>query len=201
MTYDLGNCLILNLKTFANFSFFINGTTVYEDRIADLCYQILIGLRVMHDYLGMVHRDIKPANILVSNTREVDRSKPFGISYLICDFGLAAPTNEPRAAAGSISYMAPELLRIYHTTQKEAVVDKSDIWSFGSTIVELFRGPTETIGTVGTCLKNPKMMARDISASQYLRHFLKVCLRDDFHSRPTASELLEHRFIKSHGFT
>ena len=59
--------------------------------------------------LSVVHRDIKPANILVNR---VEPTMKFEVA--ICDFGFADFTDGTYLSqyqAGTIGFMAPELLR------------------------------------------------------------------------------------------
>lgn len=71
---------------------------------------------------GLVHRDIKPANVLL-------RRGPDAISAYLGDFGIARTAADPHrtggAAAGTPSYMAPEL----HTGGTAGVA--SDVYSLG----------------------------------------------------------------------
>jgi hypothetical protein len=68
--------------------------------------QLAQGLRALHE-AGFVHRDIKPSNVLVEATGKV----------VIVDFGLASPLSYAESgtlsadAAGTVGYVAPELLQ------------------------------------------------------------------------------------------
>lgn len=93
-------------------------------QIAKLATQIAGALRYAHKQ-GTLHRDIKPANLLI------DRS---GKAW-IADFGLAlgrerAMSEQSGPMAGTLRYMAPEQL-------DGAVNERTDLYSFGSTLFEL----------------------------------------------------------------
>lgn len=73
---------------------------------------------------GYVHRDIKPANILLN-----------GQHTKLSDFGLCAATVGGAASgAGTLVYVAPEVLSTGVTTVK------SDVYSLGVTLYELING-------------------------------------------------------------
>jgi serine/threonine-protein kinase/endoribonuclease IRE1 len=82
--------------------------------------QIAAGLRHLHA-LKIVHRDIKPQNILISAAAKGVRGRHGGHRMLISDFGLCRrlevdqtsflPTMHGNAAAGTVGWRAPEILR------------------------------------------------------------------------------------------
>ena len=76
---------------------------------------------------GVLHRDVKPANIVL------DGDEPF-----LVDFGLAlaaaTPEGARRRAAGTLLYMAPEILA------GEGTDDRSDVYSLGVVLFELAAG-------------------------------------------------------------
>jgi len=87
--------------------------------------QLLSGLGDLHD-LGIVHRDIKPENLLCTGDGTLK----------IADFGWCAELcSAPSSLAGTLQYMAPEVL-LCHSAQTEAV----DVWSAGVTILQLLTG-------------------------------------------------------------
>jgi len=90
--------------------------------------QIAQGLAQAHKH-GIVHRDIKPANVMITNDGLVK----------IVDFGLAKLVGTTRVTKagttmGTPLYMSPEQI-------KGGEVDhRSDIWSFGVVLYEMFAG-------------------------------------------------------------
>ena len=78
---------------------------------------------------AIIHRDLKPDNIIYNET---------GGEVALIDFGLANkyikdPNHKDSEFVGTIQYMAPELLN------KESMNhNKSDLWSLGIIIYELF---------------------------------------------------------------
>jgi len=91
-----------------------------EDQSRQVIYNVLSALKYLHS-VGIVHRDLKPENLLL-----VKAGEPTDI--VITDFGLskfAAPHEAMKAACGTLSYVAPEVLRM------EGYGKEVDLWSCG----------------------------------------------------------------------
>ncbi|HRE91922.1 MAG TPA: serine/threonine-protein kinase, partial [Myxococcota bacterium] len=73
--------------------------------------------------VGIAHRDLKPANIIVAEGHP-----------RIIDFGLAAPRDEQGQAAGTLAYMAPEVLAGAPSDHR------ADIYALGVILYELLTG-------------------------------------------------------------
>jgi len=98
------------------------------DEAIRIALQAAEGLQKAHKN-GVVHRDIKSANIMVT---EEGQAK-------IMDFGLARMTGgtlitKEGMAMGTIAYMSPEQAR------GEEVDHRTDIWSLGVVLYEMFGG-------------------------------------------------------------
>jgi serine/threonine protein kinase len=87
---------------------------------------------------GVLHRDIKPANILIN---------PYGRPFL-ADFNIALDPHRRHGTrdatfGGTLSYMAPEHLDAFNPeepTTADAVDARSDVFSLGVVLTELFIG-------------------------------------------------------------
>jgi serine/threonine-protein kinase len=97
-----------------------------SDKGLEIARQLCAGLAAAHAK-GVLHRDLKPANIMLDGRGQV----------VVMDFGLAAFVDQVTGAdvrSGTPAYMAPEQL-----TGKE-VTEKSDIYSLGLVLYEIFTG-------------------------------------------------------------
>ena len=94
----------------------------------NIAIQTARGLQSAHES-GIIHRDIKPGNIMLTVRGEVK----------IVDFGLAKLAGQSRltqsgSTVGTAAYMSPEQIN------NETVDHRSDIFSFGLLLYELFTG-------------------------------------------------------------
>ncbi|CAE7214908.1 CUV [Symbiodinium pilosum] len=95
-----------------------------ENEVRQIARQLMLGLRYVHQ-LGFIHRDIKPDNLLCSSD---------GL-LRIADFGWCCLQKDaPTCLAGTLQYMAPEVL----ANEKQTV--KADVWSAGLTLHQLMIG-------------------------------------------------------------
>ena len=104
------------------------------DETLRIALQVAQGLQMAHKK-GVVHRDIKSANIMVTEDNQAK----------IMDFGLARMTGgtlitQEGTAMGTIAYMSPE------QAQGEEVDHRTDIWSFGVVLYEMFGGQLPFMG-------------------------------------------------------
>jgi len=157
-----------------------------EQLIASYTAQILQGLKYLHGE-GIIHRDIKGDNILITKDGMVK----------LADFGTAKledAEKKTQTVVGTPYWMAPEVIEM------SACGPTSDIWSVGCTVIELLTGapPYFELGPMSALFnivedRHPPLPEK---MSDDLRSFLKVCFKKDPRQRPTAAELLEHKWLK-----
>lgn len=160
-----------------------------EPVVENYARQILSGLVYLHGR-DIVHRDLKGGNCLI---------QPNG-TLKLADFGTAkhimASTGVDAVGSlkGTVFWMAPELIR------QQAVTTRSDIWSFGCTVIEMLTGyppfshmeqmpALYHIATIKSAPPYPQ------GVSQGCRSFLDCCFQLDPEKRSTAAELLAHPYL------
>lgn len=112
--------------------------------ILDIAIQIARGLEAAHAS-GVIHQDIKPGNILIS-TSGIAKITDFGLSraHEILETApldlnlLQEPRTEPTVSRG---IMTPSYCSI-EQKERRSLDHRTDIWSYGLTILTMFTGPT-----------------------------------------------------------
>ncbi|KAJ4868360.1 mitogen-activated protein kinase kinase kinase 5 [Raphanus sativus] len=169
------------------------GGTMTESVVRNFTRHILSGLAYLHSK-KTVHRDIKGANLLVDASGVVK----------LADFGMAKHLTGQRAdlsLKGSPYWMAPELMQA--VMQKDSNPDLAfaiDIWSLGCTIIEMFTGKPpwsefEGAAAMFKVMRDSPPVPESMSPEG--KEFLRLCFQRNPAERPTASMLLEHRFLKN----
>ncbi|EWC43401.1 hypothetical protein DRE_07700 [Drechslerella stenobrocha 248] len=140
----------------------------------------------------MVHRDIKAANILVDQHGAV-KIADFGVSARLGDYSSLCTT-----FVGTPLWMAPEIIET-HIQKKNGYNEKVDIWSLAITAIELAQGePPYANSSAGQALltipsTEPPTVTDDFS--QTFRDFLSFSLVINPDYRPSAKQVLDHKFI------
>ena len=147
----------------------------------DIIIQILKALSYAHQN-NVIHRDIKPENILIDNNGNVK----------ILDFGIAQfyeekieLTNQTTSGTvmGTYNYMSPE-----QRESSENVTERSDLYSVGVVMYEMFTGKIPT-GVF------PEPIRLNDEIEPELNKLTLGCLNQDPELRPRSAELLKNDLL------
>jgi hypothetical protein len=150
------------------------------DKGLEIARQLCAGLAAAHEY-GVLHRDLKPANIMLDGRGKVR----------ITDFGLAAFAEDIAAEeirSGTPAYMAPE------QTAGQEVTIKSDLYSLGLVLFEVFTGKraTDTV-TPGDLHRSPSRSpssptsSREPALDPVVERVILRCLEKNPEKRPSSA--------------
>ncbi|XP_065438244.1 serine/threonine-protein kinase 3 isoform X6 [Chrysemys picta bellii] len=161
-----------------------------EDEIATILKSTLKGLEYLH-FMRKIHRDIKAGNILL-NTEGHAKLADFGVAGQLTDTMAKRNT-----VIGTPFWMAPEVI------QEIGYNCVADIWSLGITSIEMAEGkppyadihPMRAIFMIPT--NPPPTFRKPELWSDEFTDFVKKCLVKNPEQRATATQLLQHTFIKN----
>ena len=115
-----------NLKSFID-KHRNNNTLINENILKNIIRQMCLGIKEIHNK-KIIHRDLKPENIFMNENMEI-KIGYFGISKQLNSYKTHILTVNK---AGFNYYIAPEII------YKGIYNEKSDLWSLGCIIYELF---------------------------------------------------------------
>jgi predicted Ser/Thr protein kinase len=150
------------------------------DKAVEIARQLCAGLHAIHQ-AGVLHRDLKPANAIIDG-RGRARITDFGIA------GLESELKDGAGIAGTPAYMSPEQI-----TGKE-VTTKSDIYSLGLVLYEIFTGRQAfEADTINELIRkhqtatptNPSEHVKDIDP--LVEQIIFRCLEKDPRARPASA--------------
>ena len=170
-----------------------------EAQIAYLCGETLKGLVYLHS-IFKVHRDIKCSNILLTESGGVK----------LADFGVAAQLTRTMSKRntfiGTPHWMAPEVI------QESRYDGKVDVWALGISAIEMaeVQPPRHNVHPMRVIFMITREPSPRLGESPFVdksgertewspafHDFVAQCLRKETSRRPTATELLPHRFLQS----
>ncbi|KAG6866026.1 hypothetical protein C0991_009435 [Blastosporella zonata] len=188
-----------------------------ENIIQVYSMQMLEGLAYLHKE-GVIHRDIKPDNILLDHLGVI-KFVDFGAAKILAknhktmQRSRRAPDASPspngmpslnglamnNSLTGTPMYMSPEIIKNDKRGRKGAM----DIWSLGCVVLECATGkkPWSNLDNewaimfhIGVATQHPPLPEPG-QLSEVGISFIKQCLIIDATRRPTALELLQHRWM------
>ncbi len=151
-----------------------------QDKAIETSRQLCLGLHAIHD-AGILHRDLKPANIII-DSRGKARITDFGIA------GVEADLTKDDFRSGTPAYMSPEQI------DGAGVTQKSDIYSLGLLLYEIFTGkqamqfeslPELIYKHQSTTPTNPSDILKDIDP--LVEKTILQCLEKDPDDRPKSA--------------
>jgi serine/threonine-protein kinase len=151
-----------------------------SDKALETARKLCAGLAAAHDR-GVIHRDLKPQNIMMNKRGET----------VIMDFGLAAIADQLSGAEvrnGTPAYMAPEQLK------GSEVTAKSDIYSLGLVLYELFTGKkpfdaknVRQLLEMQESVSLPSMTSTAADIDPMVERAIRRCLDPDPAKRPASA--------------
>ncbi|MCQ2817119.1 MAG: protein kinase [archaeon] len=169
------------------------GYKLPEPKACEIIHKLSMAIFYIHSY-GIVHRDLKPENILMTDTSD-------NADIRLLDFGLSkiiGPTEKCREPYGTLSYVAPEVL-------KEKPYGKEvDLWSIGIITYLLLCGflPFDDENsereiarqTIQDPVPYPSQVWSKLSPEA--KNFVDGLLKKKPEERMSITQVLEHDWIK-----
>eukprot|EP00455_Lapot_gusevi_P003581 TRINITY_DN11461_c0_g1_i2.p1 TRINITY_DN11461_c0_g1~~TRINITY_DN11461_c0_g1_i2.p1 ORF type:complete len:299 (-),score=37.20 TRINITY_DN11461_c0_g1_i2:19-891(-) len=159
-------------------------------------FKIAIGVARAINFLHrcrppMIHRDLKGSNILLTENFDA----------LVSDFGLTLTKHKTHGISkhkgeGTCNYMAPEMFQL----RGPNITEKSDTWSFGCVLIELFANiipwidlQDAEIGRRVTSEDEKRIVPPEIERVQSapVKALIRKCFRREPQNRPDFEEILD----------
>jgi serine/threonine-protein kinase len=139
-----------------------------QDKGVEIARKLSVAIAAAHA-CGVLHRDLKPSNVMLTDTGQV----------LVTDFGLSAVAGEVQGAeigCGTPAYMSPEQL------EGREVTARSDIYSLGLVLYEIFTGKRAYDGKDRGDYSNPSSLVKDLDPA--VERVILQCLGENPNDRP-----------------
>lgn len=165
-----------------------------EEYIIPIAREVAVALKSVHE-AGIIHRDIKCANILVTEDGRLQ----------LCDFGISNvlenEVSKRSTIIGTPHWMAPELVaHLGSDFESVRYGTEIDCWAFGCAVYEMATGlpPNARVqpGDLGMALHREAPKLDTSKFSKELREFAAFVLEGKPENRPSAAQIVEHRYIK-----
>ncbi|MCB9594852.1 MAG: protein kinase [Sandaracinaceae bacterium] len=160
-------------------------------RLVDVALMMAYGLQHAHDH-DLIHQDMKPANVLLS-TRGVAKVTDFGLAKVTQLAALPTSSDGHATMAAGFAgmtplYCSPEQAAAARSKSRVLLTRRTDIWSWGLTVLEMFTGgPTWRSGVLAhhALARVRAATPRDIPAMpEGLGALLERCFLPDEADRP-----------------
>ena len=174
MDYQKGGCLTKYIYNNKNLSLYFKIYCLFE---------ICNGLQFLHDR-KIIHGDLKSLNVLLDKEYKNDENYP---TLKLADFGMSG-IKEDISPGETIGFAAPELY------QDEIRTIKSDIYSFGVLMYEIFKGESPNKYRRLEIEENPYIFYAlpDITNERWpeeIKTIIKKCCNENKKERPTINEV------------
>jgi predicted Ser/Thr protein kinase len=151
-----------------------------SDKAIEIARQLCFGLAAIHE-AGILHRDLKPANVIIDSKGKA-RITDFGIA------GLEEELKTDEIRVGTPAYMSPEQIT------GRAVSPKSDIYSLGLVLYEIFTGRQAFQSDSMPELLQKQQTTAPINPSEFLKEInplveraILQCLEKNASERPKSA--------------
>lgn len=198
------------------------GGRMPEKEVQLVSYQILEGLRIMHEN-DFAHRDLKPANILIRRTNDHEKGwwvkiGDFGSKRSCCNrrahklnFAVSKRAEDNMTAfrtfGGTPGFLAPEILAQNGLLDDEFLGGKCDytvsvdIWSMGEIIYRLVTGASPFVKNLGAYVRGnegfPTQLLKSLSIKDPGIDLIEKLMKPLPDARLTAEQALKHPWFEA----